>query len=435
MTPSGPGPRRWIRRAARAAARGLGRRPDPVAAHRELGRELVPLPSITADPERDRRPALVVLLPSLEVARLTGGPNTAINLAARLAARGVRIRFVATRSGPNVDRPAVLRHVALVSGLELDPDRIEVEAAPDRGGQLRVGRGDRLLATWWPTAHVARAALAATDATSFFYLVQDYEPAFYPWSTEHALARETYGFPIVPIYNEALLRSAFVAYGLEPEDRAARGGSFAFEPAVDRGLFRPIPRDPRPTALFYARPRNPRNLFELGLASLRAAVAAGAFDDERAGRWRFVAIGDQAPDLSLGAGHVLERAPWMGLEAYAARLGSADLLLSLMLSPHTSYPPLEMAATGGRVVTNAFEVKTAAALRGISGHIAAAEPTVTDLAAHLATAAVDAVGDRLADRGNEPGPAGDLRLPGTWAESLDPVVDWMLPQLGGLLGP
>jgi hypothetical protein len=57
-----------------------------------------------------------------------------------------------------------------------------------------------------------------------------------------------------------------------------------------------------------------------------------------------------------------------------------------MLSPHTSYPPLEMVGTGGHVVTNTFGGKTEAALKAISPRIHAASPAVEPLVAALAGA-------------------------------------------------
>ena len=57
-----------------------------------------------------------------------------------------------------------------------------------------------------------------------------------------------------------------------------------------------------------------------------------------------------------------------------------------MLSPHTSYPPLEMAATGGLVVTNTYGPKTADALTAIAPSIRAAAPDVEALAQAIAEA-------------------------------------------------
>ena len=58
-----------------------------------------------------------------------------------------------------------------------------------------------------------------------------------------------------------------------------------------------------------------------------------------------------------------------------------------MLSPHTSYPVLEMAASGGLSVTNTFATKTREALEKLSDNIVATEPTVEAMAEGLIVAA------------------------------------------------
>jgi len=414
----------------RRLTRGLVRRlrpsgQDPFAEVRAVdGPVLVKTASVVRDPSLDDRPSLVILLPNLQLHRMTGGPNTALNLGARIAARGVPVRFVATHGPAQADHAALRDHVATLSGLPAGRDDISFESAEDPATPLRLGRKDVLVATWWPTAYVARAALAVTEIREFLYLIQDFEPGFYAWSTNYALALATYDFPIRGIFNESLLRSHFVSIGI---GRFGVGGgqapSIAFEPAVDRALFRAGPRDGPRRLLFYARPRNPRNAFELGLRALRLATERGAFD----GDWEFAFIGDQVPDLPLAPGREIRALPWQSLAEYAALLGRSDVLLSLMLSPHTSYPPLEMAAAGGAVVTNTFGVKTQAALAAIAPTIRAVEPEVEALAAALATAAGGARSGPPAEPASEA-----LALPDSWSASFAPVIDWVLDAISEL---
>jgi hypothetical protein len=371
---------------------------------------LVPIPRIES--AADGRPALIVLLPNLELARMTGGPNTAINLAARLASRGHDVRFVATHGGVEADERALREHVARLAG-PVPAAGISFASVAGGRGPLRVGPRDVLLATWWPTAHIAEAARSATLNQEFVYLIQDFEPGFYAWSTDHALAAQTYDLPIRAIFNESLLRDHFASLGV---GRFGAGDleriSTSFEPAVDRALFEPRPRGARRRLVFYARPRNPRNAFELGLRALREAATRGAFGPE----WDVVSVGGQVPDLPLDPTRAIRAVPWRSMPDYAELLGGSDLLLSLMLSPHTSYPPLEMAAGGGRVVTNTFGVKTQAALARISPLIGAVRPTVDALADALVEAT-------RADRpAAEPPP---LALPADWGEALEPVVSWL----------
>ena len=415
-------PRRIASRLRRIVAAAAGSPPggggprDPFAAFRAPdGPELVPSVSVEVEAPGARPAELVVLIPSLELRRLTGGPNTALNLGASVAARGIPVRFVATH-GPAAADAELAAHVRTLAGRGADlPVTFESIAASKL---LRVAREDVAVATWWPTAHVAARAIEATGAADFLYLVQDFEPAFYPWSTSYALALQTYSMPMRAIFNTALLREHFVAgrigrFGSEPADDI----SIAFDPAVDRDLFRPRPRAGAPRLLFYARPSKPRNAFELGLAALRRAVQTGAIPDD----WECWAIGDAVPELPLGAGMVLRPMPWQSLPGYGELLGGSDVLLSLMLSPHPSYPPLEMAAAGGRVVTNVFGVKTERALAEISPSIRAVAPEVGTLAAALGKAAGDPRAAAVPP----------MTLPSTWQESLDPIADWIVSSTFG----
>lgn len=415
-TPRPRGPSSLVRRVVRRVARRagvaglaggtLGR--DAFAAFRSVdGPTLVDVASVTPDPEPAGHGRLVVLVPSLMPDRLTGGPNTALQLGARVAALGVPVRFVSTHGG--VDAIDVLRaHVAGLIGRPVEAIEVTFEAAHGHAATLPIRRGDVAMATWWPTAYLAERTLAASGRPDFLYLVQDFEPAFYPWSTNYALVMRTYAMAARPIFNTALLRDHFVLNGIGRPDVAAT----SFEPAVDASLFRRRPSSGPRRLLFYARPGKPRNAFELGLRALRVAVAAGAFE----GKWEFAAIGEPIPDLPLGKGLVLRATPWRSYADYAALLGESDVLLSLMLSPHPSYPPLEMAAAGGEVVTNTFGVKTAAALQQVSPRIHAVEPEVDALAAALAQAA------RLPRDGAEVA----SHRPTSWAESLGPVAEWVV---------
>ena len=117
--------------------------------------------------------------------------------------------------------------------------------------------------------------------------------------------------------------------------------------------------------------------------------------------------------------------PWLDYPAYAGLLRGSDLLLCLMMSPHTSYPPLEMAASGRLVVTTEFGPKTAAALASISPLIRASpiDPSA------LTTVLADAIGD--AER-QEPGTS--FHGPASWAESFADVVPWFrtaIREIGG----
>jgi O-antigen biosynthesis protein len=428
MPPPGPDPRRrrpGIR--PRVPLRGLVRR---LRGEREPAAErfdhlattesphLVRIPRFRIAEAPGGPPRLNVLMPALQVTRMTGGPNTALNLTARLVDHGIRVRYISAYDPADADLGPLRAHVERLAGRPLPPARVEFADAITPGQPIAFAPGDVVLATWWPTAHIARAISLQTRVPEFIYLIQDYEPGFYSWSTNHALAAATYEMPHRAIFNESLLRDYFRRRGVGIHGEAeTASASIAFEPAVDRSIFRPADvrgeRGKR-RLLFYARPRNERNCFELGLRALRQAAASGALSPDR---WEVRSIGHPLPAFALGDGLVMQNTPWMDYRAYGGHLRGSSVLLSLMLSPHTSYPPLEMAACGGTVVTNTFDVKTAEALRALSPSIVGIPPDPDSVAGALAEAIARAERGAIQD--------GSLVAPGSWDEALGDAVDWL----------
>ena len=359
-------------------------------------------------------PTLNVLDAAWTVLGMTGGPNTVINLACRIAQQGVSVRLVSTMEAPTIDPRWFRSHAKSLLGDGDVPD-IPIVSAAQADQPLRIGPQEVFLATHWTTAQQLKAVLPRLPIRQFFYMLQEFEPGFYAWSSNFALAVETYGLDFWPIVNEAILADYLLAQPLgRLNDPVTRQRAVVFEPAVDSALFYPASPDAsrRPRRLlFYARPTNMRNMFGLALKALRQAVA----DPVYAG-WDFVSIGSRGsvPDLPLGHGHVMRPAPWMDYAGYGDLLRKADILLCPMLSPHTSYPVLEMAASGGLSVTNTFATKTAESLNALSRNILAVEPTIAGFADGMLEAArrVNAGAHRPTT----------LNMPCDWGVSLDPVA-------------
>ncbi|NCW46222.1 MAG: hypothetical protein EBV77_12335, partial [Gemmatimonadaceae bacterium] len=328
-------------------------------------------------------PRITIVLPALLHGRATGGPNTAFNIGARLHGAGLRVRFVSIKNQRDNDLALLREHVAQLGELTDGAAAIEFatwsETAP-----LPVEPDESFMATAWQTAYTAQAALQHTAARAFYYLIQDYEPAFSAWSSNFALAAATYTMPHRAIFNDPALRDYL--YAQAPESRAAAPQHISFHPAVDGTLFAP-PTEPRTRPhllLFYARPHAQRNAFEIGLHALRAAVARGAL---RAGEWEIRSIGAPLPSFDLGAGQTLINDPWRDFPSYAAQMRRASIAFALSISPVSGYPVREIAATGGFAVTNTFANKDLASLRAISPRIYAAPATVDDMATQLVHAA------------------------------------------------
>lgn len=359
-------------------------------------------------------PRLNVLDAAWTTLGMTGGPNTVINLACRIARQGIAVRLVSTVKAATIDPSWFRSHAKNLLGGKDFPD-VHIASAAEADRPLEAGSRDIFLATHWTTAQQLKAVLPKLPIRQFFYMLQEFEPGFYAWSSNFALAVETYGLDFWPIVNEALLADYLLSQPLgRLSEPVMRERAIVFEPAVDAALFHPGPPEApyRPRRLlFYARPTNSRNLFGLGLTALRQAASDPAF----AG-WEFLSVGSRGsvPDLSLGRNLMMRRAPWMDYAGYGNLLRAADILLCPMLSPHTSYPVLEMAACGGFSVTNTFAMKTVAALHALSPNIVAVEPTIAGFSRGLLHAA------RMVNAGILG--SSSLNMPRDWDVALDPVA-------------
>ncbi|WP_426315139.1 glycosyltransferase [Methylobacterium fujisawaense] len=405
--------------------------PDEIAErrqHRDL--PLIPALNLRIAPHLARHPTINLLLPGVRKASLSGGPNTALNIGYRLAALGFAVRIFSTDVPTDPDLDPIWDHIVSISGGSARFAHMSIIDASDRTKPVEIGANDIFFATAWWTARMAYAARDLVGHRPFIYLIQDFEPILYPASTAYAAALETYSLPHLPFVNTTLLRDYLVdeEIGLfrEPEHRAR---TLFFDPAIDRTYFYPEPARfrgaPLPAELpererrkrrllFYARPTNGiRNLFEIGVAALRAAISEQTLSAEN---WEFVGMGEAFAPFDLGCGARLACAPWLGFDGYAQLMRDSDIILSLMLSPHPSYPPLEMAGCGGIAVTNTYGSRTATKMAALSSNIIAVEPNVPAIVEAL----IEAVG-RLDDcAAREAGAT--LALPATWDDSFATAI-------------
>jgi O-antigen biosynthesis protein len=120
---------------------------------------------------------------------------------------------------------------------------------------------------------------------------------------------------------------------------------------IDEALA-PLPRERR--ILVYGRPTVSRNAFEVICEALfrwqqREPVTAS--------RWRIISLGEEFDPRWTVPVQNIEIGGKATLEDYADHLNRAAVGISLMLSPHPSYPPLEMAEAGVLAITNKYGCK------------------------------------------------------------------------------
>ena len=82
-----------------------------------------------------------------------------------------------------------------------------------------------------------------------------------------------------------------------------------------------------------------------------------AAKQENISQWTILSAGEQHDDIDLGNGAVLRSVGKLSLQDYAKMMLDTYAGVSLMVSPHPSYPPLEMATFGAKTITNCYESK------------------------------------------------------------------------------
>lgn len=306
-----------------------------------------PLP-IFASPGPDVRLNLVT--DSINPGSLFGGVGTAIILSTLLADRLRAKLRVVTRT--EVADAEGFAQVLACNGIDFSGN-VEFDhiGVGDNQARLPICDGDRFLTTsWWTTACV----LGSIPANRIDYLLQEDERMFYPHGDERLRCREVLKCRDIRIVvNTELLYRHLIKEGFDH----LRENAVWFEPAFPAGMFKREILNKgggRRKLFFYARPNNLRNLFYRGIEVLDAAVIEKLITPDE---WDIVMVGKDVPSLSLGEGFQPQVFPTMGWRAYGEFIRSVDLGFCLMGTPHPSYPPLDLAASGAVVLTNKFGMK------------------------------------------------------------------------------
>jgi lipopolysaccharide biosynthesis protein len=320
---------------------------------------LTEIASIPTRPDPGHRPRLNLIVPGLWPESFFGGLTTAVSLFEELQEHLGEAFDYRIISCARVDLPAMLRfsgyRLLPVGGIFDQFPKTIIDASDAEVGELSLRRGDVFVATaWWTavTAYELQAAQARRHGHShpIVYLIQDHEPLFYPSSPRYMTAQQTYtclAEKIAIINSEELTEFMLNSYRLSDVYTLP----FTMNPII-RQAIEPASREP--IIVVYGRPEVPRNCFE---TIVQALALWQRSDPEEAVRWQIVSAGEAySADRAFGVKN-LTVAGKLPLEEYGSLLGRASVGISLMLSPHPSYPPLEMAFAGLITITNTFENK------------------------------------------------------------------------------
>lgn len=320
--------------------------------HMELYKEirfpnLVPISTYVVD--ANVKPRLTMITDSIEGGSLMGGVGTAIIYSIIKAnSIGANLRIITrTEKGSNTDLSNFLKIYKLEIKENIYIEHLSIE---NKGGQIEKMKDEVFITTsWWTTW----SALSSINPANIIYILQEDERMFYPFGDDRFKCEEILrNKDIKFLINSELLFKHFVSEGFNNISQRGRW----FEPAFPADIYHPRPKVEKSKRkfFFYARPNNPRNLFWHGLEILNEALLRNLISKEE---WEIYLVGKNVPQVILHDDYrpvILEGLTWA---EYAEFIGTVDIGLSLMYTPHPSYPPLDLAASGAVVVTNKYEVK------------------------------------------------------------------------------
>src|SRR3954447_22785543 len=306
--------------------------------------------------EASERPRLSLVIPTVAANKAFGGVMTAVELFLEVGKRsGVDLRIILDNLEASKDTSLVEKRAR---ALDLEPNDIEIVQRTQSVPTISIRRHDIFMTfNWWITLNLLPVFRSQQQhfqqgALPFLYLIQEYEPQFYPFSATHMLARSAFDppWPCWGIFNTTELYNYFNSQG----HRLERG--FVFEPKLSDAL-RPFltkqsTQRTRRIAV-YGRPGIPRNCF----SAIQKGLAYSAQRYHEFRDWEVLSVGLPHRPIRLGDGRSMRSIGKLSLEEYAALLRDTAVGVSLMSSPHPSYPPLEMAHFGVITITNRYANK------------------------------------------------------------------------------
>ncbi|VTZ25027.1 Lipopolysaccharide biosynthesis protein-like protein [Methylocella tundrae] len=305
-------------------------------------------------PSSNKKPRLNLLVPTINPHQTFGGVSTALKMfddLERCYNTVADFRIIVTDAAVVSEAGVRFKKYSFrgLSPHDTNSGHVIVEAVERRFEPLTVRSSDIFVATAWWTADLAFEAIDVQKkmfkkSNKLIYLIQDFEPNFYGWSSNWILADNTLrrGDETVAVINsyelcQYLLKEYlfdtiyYIGY--------KRNGLIRIDGIEER----------QKIIIFYGRPHVTRNLFEILVDGISLWQQR---NPTIAREWRIVSLGEEYSPEALAHVCNVEIGGKLSLEDYSTYLRTASVGISLMLSPHPSYPPLEMAEAGVVTITN-----------------------------------------------------------------------------------
>ena len=283
---------------------------------------------------------------TIDASSLLGGVATALIVATEFANRyDYELRIITRNTETN---PVNYANIMKISGVQ-PARKLSFYSDYERFNKpvdfrMEISPNDLFFATsWWS----AEAIKNTTIRPRFFYIIQEVETFFYNYGGERLLCEKIMEDPNIDyIINSHYLKDYFI----ENNPHITDHGCY-FEPAFPSELYskKAFADKKKYKLFFYARPNNPRNLYTVGVELLQKAVDRGVLDLTE---WDVYCVGQNAPVIHFSTGKDSINMGQLSWTEYAKFLTDVDLGLCLMYTPHPSYPPFDVASSGGVVLTN-----------------------------------------------------------------------------------
>lgn len=296
-----------------------------------------------------------LVIPYLEPSGIFGGLSSALSFSRHFINLGYRLNIIYL--SPQCDKikeEAFLKAITDYYSEATDLSRITLIDRLNTSN-LPFSKDDLFIGTFWTTALAIKNTLTKNhfNQAKFIYMIQDFEPGFYAWSDDFALADYTYTLNFIPVFNAQSL----FEYVAQKHPNLVEYHNHVIKPVVrfpKNNFVLTRQSDNKCNVLIYGRPSKDRNLFNVIIIGLKRWIKKNNIELNKVS---INSIGEKHADIDLGNQIVVKSLGKMSYDQYIDLLGKTDIGLSLMLSPHPSYPPLEMALHGVRVITNKFENK------------------------------------------------------------------------------
>ena len=291
--------------------------------------------------------------------------------------RGASLRIITLTQPPD---PANIASVLATHRIATGGPTEFLHAGPDRAEEVPVNDGELFVTTsWWST----RCVRPLLHPSQILYLLQEDERMFYPQGDDYLRCAETLSDPDIRfVVNSRLLFRHLTEGPGALASIAARGKLVrAGLPGVREGTPRSRPRAESGSSSSMRGRIIQETSTGAGLRRSQGAIEENLLDPDH---WDFHFAGKDLAPATLPRGvrpSITQNLPW---PEYVRLIRRMDVGLCLMDTPHPSYPPLDIAASGATAVTNRHGIKQS--LAQYSDNIICVDPTVAALQQGIAAA-------------------------------------------------